>query len=121
MEQVYGPWDDRDQRARFDSVTRVADHAVVELDGQPIGFTSVTSHDADVYLVRLMILPAFQNRGFGGEIIRRILRSADERSLPVRLRVMRVNPARRLYERNGFAIVQETETHHIMVRPVRRR
>jgi len=32
----------------------------------------------------------------------------------VELYVLKVNPARGLYERLGFAIIGETETHHIM-------
>jgi len=107
-------------RVRFDSATRTADHAIVELDGQPIGFTCVTSTAVEVYLVRLMILPQFQKRGFGGQIIRETLARADARHLPVRLRVMKVNPAKRLYERHGFVVGEETDTHFVMVRSAQR-
>jgi len=40
------------------------------------------------------------------------------RWLPVRLRVFRVNPARRFYERLGFVTTGETETHVLMEHPV---
>jgi hypothetical protein len=33
--------------------------------------------------------------------------------------ILRVNPARRLYERLGFAVVSETETHLRMERSLR--
>jgi ribosomal protein S18 acetylase RimI-like enzyme len=35
--------------------------------------------------------------------------------MPVRLRVLRTNPARELYERLGFRIYGTTETHHLMI------
>ena len=34
--------------------------------------------------------------------------------LPVRLRVFEVNPARRFYERLGFRVVGQTDTHTLM-------
>ncbi len=37
--------------------------------------------------------------------------------LPVRLRVLRTSPARRLYERFGFVMDGETATHVLMIRP----
>lgn len=117
VEQVYGPWNDIEQRARFDASTRSVDHSMLELNGEAIGFTCVTNSADEIYLVRLMILPRFQNLGFGSQILREIIESSDRRGLPVRLRVMKVNPARRLYERHGFVVTEETETHWMMVRP----
>jgi ribosomal protein S18 acetylase RimI-like enzyme len=35
---------------------------------------------------------------------------------PIRLFVLKVNPARRLYERLGFQVLEETETHYVMRR-----
>ena len=40
--------------------------------------------DAEVRLVRLFILPAFQNRGFGTRVLREVLAVADEQRLPTR-------------------------------------
>ncbi len=43
---------------------------------------------------------------------------ADLRRLPVRLQVIKGNPARNLYERLGFTVTGETDTHLLMLRPV---
>ena len=117
VEQTWGPWDEAVQRKRFDEVTRAADHAVIEMDGTPVGCLCLKTAPAEFRLNRLFILPEFQNRGFGTRVLREVLALADEQRLPVRLRVLRVNPARRLYERHGFAVVGENETHYTMVRP----
>jgi GNAT superfamily N-acetyltransferase len=117
VEQTWGVWDEAAQRKRFDEVTRAADHEILETDELPIGCLCLKTSDAEVQLVRLFILPEFQNHGFGTRILREVLALADGQSLPIRLRVLRVNPARRLYERHGFAVVEETETHYTMVRP----
>jgi hypothetical protein len=39
---------------------------------------------------------------------------AQDGGLPVTMCVLKFNPARRLYERSGFAIVGEIETHYPM-------
>jgi len=117
VEQTWGTWDDTTQRKRFDEVTRAADHVIIELDGLPVGCLCLKTSNAEVRLVRLFILPKFQNQGFGTRILREVLRLADEQRLPTRLRALRVNPARRLYERHGFRVTEENETHYTMVRP----
>jgi len=114
--QTWGAWDGTAQRKRFDEVTRAEDHCILVMDGSPIGCVCVKTSETEIRLVRLSILPPFQNHGIGSEILRGILAQADNRKLPVRLRVLRVNPAQRLYERHGFQICEESETHYTMVR-----
>lgn len=43
-----------------------------------------------------------------------LLAEAAAAAIPVELQVLKVNPARSLYERLGFAVFDETETHHLM-------
>jgi GNAT superfamily N-acetyltransferase len=117
VEQTWGKWEDEAQRKRFDEVTRAADHSILELDGEPIGCLCVKQSDTEVRLIRLFILPEFQRRGLGTRILEEVLASANELGLPVSLRVLRVNPARRLYERHGFVVAAENETHYTMMRP----
>ena len=44
----------------------------------------------------------------------RYQRAAFDQGLPVKLGVLKVNPARRLYERLGFRMVEETEVSYGM-------
>lgn len=111
VEQTWGPWDDEDQRARFFSATRLGTQRVVELDGRPTGCVDVDRLPDAFTLNRVLLLPEHQNRGLGSQLVGQVLSDAREAGLPVRLRVLRVNPARRLYQRLGFAVTGETETH----------
>src|SRR5208282_2514944 len=86
VEQTWGKWDDAAQRKRFDEVTRPEDHSIIELDGLPIGCLCLKKSDVELRLVRLFILPEFQNRGLGTRILQEVLGLADENHLPVRLR-----------------------------------
>jgi ribosomal protein S18 acetylase RimI-like enzyme len=56
-------------------------------------------------------LPAYQGRGIGTTLIRRLQQRARKEGVPVTLQVFKVNPARALYERLGFKVTGETDTH----------
>ena len=121
IEQTYGAWDEDTQQARFDVTFIPEEIQIVSVGGRDAAFTAVR-YDADVIqLFNLMVAPEFQNRGLGAALLRRLLADAQARRLPVRLQVMKVNPARRLYERMGFVAIpaEEIPTHYRMIwRPV---
>jgi GNAT superfamily N-acetyltransferase len=91
-----------------------ADDTIVHLDGEPIGRMIVERGADAVLLADLSLLPAFRNRGIGGELIRNLQREADARGVPLRLHCAVANPAGRLYCRLGFLVVGENETHRLM-------
>src|SRR5215510_15070285 len=62
----------------------------------------------------ICIVPERQNRGIGTEVIRSAIAEAETQKMPLYLSVLKVNPARRLYERLGFAVIEETEHHFRM-------
>lgn len=69
-------------------------------------------HDHAIEIAELQLLPSAQGRGIGTRVMRRVMADAGARGVPVRLRVGRMNRgARALYERLGFRVVEETETH----------
>jgi ribosomal protein S18 acetylase RimI-like enzyme len=78
-------------------------HRIISRSGERIGVLALTSHDTHVQLEKIYLLPAHQNQGIGSSLIRQLMQHAAQQRKPLRLRVLRVNPARRLYERLGFA------------------
>ena len=112
--QTYGPWDEAERRDRFFRETNLETHEVVELDGEPVGCLCTSSSPDSVRLHRVFLLPAVQGRGIGTGLVCEVLAAARASGRPVRLRVLRVNPARRLYERLGFEVTGESETHYLM-------
>ena len=115
VEKTWG-WDEQWQaqyfRDRFDPATR----EIIECDRVPIGCISVERQKDRVFLSVIKIAPDHQNRGIGTKLVRDLLNEADGRGVPVELQVLKVNLARRFYERLGFAMVGETETHYLMRR-----
>ena len=64
-------------------------------------------------IVDIALLPEMRGTGLGTAILTDLL-AAETR--PVQLQVERTNPARRLYERLGFALVEEQAIRVRMVR-----
>jgi len=64
--------------------------------------------------VQLYIAKEFQRRGFGTRLLKRLLEEARGSNLPIRLRVLAVNPAKALYERLGFVVVERTPERYSM-------
>lgn len=113
VEQVWG-WDDAVQAAMFrDSFIPSRLHVIV-VEGQDAGVLQTQRRPDEVFLANIEIAPALQGRGLGGRVITDILTGAHANALPVTLRVLHVNPARRLYERLGFVEFDRTETHSLM-------
>ncbi len=62
----------------------------------------------------IILLPELRGRGIGLCLIEKILERGRQTGRPVVLQVLRLNPARRLYERLGFREIELTPTHHLM-------
>ena len=87
---------------------------IITCDGQDIGMISVEERGEEFFLRTIAIHPTYQRQGLGTSIIRQIIADAARQMKPTSLRVLKVNPAKRLYDRLGFRIVEETPTHYIM-------
>jgi ribosomal protein S18 acetylase RimI-like enzyme len=59
---------------------------------------------------------AFQRKGIGSEVMHRLIGEAARLNQAVRLAVVKINPALRLYERLGFQITHEDDRKFYMKR-----
>lgn len=69
--------------------------------------------------MQIQIVPALQGRGIGECVLNTVLRAAQADALPVTLKVIKGNPAKRLYDRLGFEIVGADDTQFHMRRAAR--
>ena len=114
--QTWG-WDHVWQEQRFRDTFDPSRFEILELGGQAIGSLSVVEEQDHVFLRVIQLHPDWQNRGLGTRLISQVLERAREKNQPARLQVLKVNPARALYERCGFAVTGETDTHFLMEHP----
>ena len=114
VEQTWGVWDEDAQRANFDDSFEPSEVHIIRVGDRDAGFISARNDPFEIRLFNIMIAPEFQNQGLGTAVLEQLQEVAHRLAVPVRLRVLRVNPARRLYERLGFRIIEDTPTHHRM-------
>lgn len=108
VQQTWGLSEDAfeaDFRDEFGSTER----HVLLMDGAPVGSLVVEEHGDHLYLDYLAVHPQYQKRGIGTQVMEGLMAEARRRRLPLRLSVLNVNPARRLYERLGFEASGEDE------------
>lgn len=105
---TWGTWDDLDQRRRSDSSFNLVTHELIVIGDATAGVLAVTRQSDQLYIDKLYLLPEFQRRGIGTILIERLKAEARARGVPLRLHVLRVNPAGALYRRLGFRIVRDT-------------
>jgi GNAT superfamily N-acetyltransferase len=105
---TWGEWVPGQVREQIDQDIRERRLKVVEIGAQAAGVMRVDELATHIHVDQLFLLPAHQRQGVGETLVRGILETAMRKRIPVRLWVLRVNPARRLYERLGFTVIEET-------------
>jgi len=118
---AYMDWVDEEQNARFARLWTPADTRIITADGVDVGWLEASESGPEVFLKQIYVAPAHQRRGIGSAILRRLLDQWTSTKKPVVLGVLKNNPARRLYERMGFAVTGETEMKFMMRREARPR
>ena len=113
VDQTWG-WDDAFQESLFRERYTPVQIQVITFDGKDIGMISLEERDEDVFLRAIEILPTYQGQGIATRIIQQIIDDATSKQKPVILSVLKVNPAKNLYERLDFSVIEETDTHFIM-------
>jgi ribosomal protein S18 acetylase RimI-like enzyme len=111
--RIWG-WDESFQRVRFQEHFDPSRYQVVVVSGLDVGAMAVEWRDEEVFLADIEILPEWRRRGIGTAIVGAVLAEATRRGLPAVLQVLKGNPARLLYDRLGFRVVGETQTHYLM-------
>jgi len=112
--EQFGSWDDVWQSNYFDEKWKAAGYQIIQVEGKPVGTLWTIEEKDHIWLRELQVLPEFQGRGIGTTLMKRELKKAKVRELPIRLRVLKTNRASHFYERLGFSVYDETETQLYM-------
>ena len=89
---------------------------LITLDGVDIGWLQTITQDNALFLAQMFVDRRFQRRGIGTGVMHRLIDEAAQSNQPVRLNVVKINPARRLYERLGFKVIHEDDRKFYMQR-----
>lgn len=116
IEKIYG-WNEQLQLelTQKEMNEHMADMNIIQHEGTDIGvFTSYYDDTGDACVGMFAILPEYQGKGIGTQILINILE--ENKNVRIYLKTYRENPARNLYQRVGFMKYDETETHWLMER-----
>ena len=109
---IYG-WNINIQRKKtiHELDRHINDMKIIMLENKDMGVTTFYEED-DTYGVGLIIIhPDYQNKG---NIIKEYINIAKNKNKKIIIKTYKKNPARKLYERLGFKLYNEDETHVYM-------
>lgn len=122
------PWSEAEKRAFVEMQFAAQDRAyreaypegeflVVLVAGQPVGRLYHARLPTEVRLVDMILDGPYRGQGIGTRLLAWVIARAERDGLDVTLHVEPWNPARRLYERLGFATVEMRGVYEFMRRP----
>lgn len=116
VDKIWG-WNDDDQKQRLkqDLEEHLAHKRIILVDNKKVGVYAVhTTENADLFINEISILKEYQNKGIGRKILEEQLKENRQKGIRTILQVFKDNPAKNLYEKLGFKVYGETETHYQM-------
>lgn len=116
IDQTWG-WDEVFQQHGFLENFSPGNFDFLILRRQRIGGLSLVRRDDDLKLELLLIDAPWRNNGLGSTIMQSLMTQATARSLPLRLSVLRCNPAYHFYQKLNFRTESQDSERYQMVYP----
>lgn len=117
IEQTWG-WNEEFQRTSFIEHLPWHRFQIITVGSISVGAACLVESTSAIDLEMIFIDPQFQRKGIGTDFVVKLLLRARNSRRYVRLRVLKVNPARALYERLGFvAVGQDSATVEMQAEP----
>jgi ribosomal protein S18 acetylase RimI-like enzyme len=107
IEKLFGWRGDEVELGKFDEFYRQDEVSVISCDGSDVGWMAIARIGGAIELDGIYIATAYQRRGLGTALVRGVMLQARLEARPLRLSTAKINPARELYRRLGFAEVEE--------------
>ena len=102
------------QRSHYEQHYDGAAYDVIVVDGTPAGRLYVARWTDEIRIMDIALLPEFRNKGLGSRLLRDLLAEGSTDGKRVTIHVEKHNPARRLYERLGFVVVEDKGVYDLM-------
>jgi ribosomal protein S18 acetylase RimI-like enzyme len=119
VDQLFG-WDEARQDGNFARKWRVDEVRIITVAAgdawRDAGWLQTAPLDDAVFLKEIYLDPPFHRLGIGTRVMQIVIDEAQRQSKAVTLGVVKINPARRLYERLGFRITHDDEYKFYMRR-----
>jgi len=114
----FGEWDDAVQGARFAAKLERAVFRIVTAGDRAVAAVWSEERSDHVFLHELLVLPEFQNRGIGAQLLALEVANSRAAGKPIRLHTLRLNRAQEFYARHGFTVTLRGDVYVDMERAV---
>jgi ribosomal protein S18 acetylase RimI-like enzyme len=104
------------QHRHYQQVYPDADYLLVLHAGDAIGRIYLARDRDALNLIDIALLPEWRGRGIGSALLAELIDEAEREYGVIELHVESNNPAKRLYERLGFALVENRGVYDLMRR-----
>ena len=111
---TWGEWHEKDSHECAIRDTQSGKIEIIEVNEKPVGVFLVNRNTNEIEIEQIYILPEYQNKGIGSKLIVALRNEVQNLTIPLKLHVLVVNPAYKLYERLGFNTVKETNERRYM-------
>ncbi|PCJ56916.1 MAG: hypothetical protein COA79_17410 [Planctomycetota bacterium] len=105
-------WDEQYQENNFNKNFNPENMDLIVYQNQKIGMIRTELQDDCLYLAEIFIDKLYRNKGIGTKIIKDLINSNKPK--PIKLQFLKPNPVQSLYEKLGFRIIDETNSHYKM-------
>jgi GNAT superfamily N-acetyltransferase len=113
VEWAWG-WDETFQRDSFRKHFPIIQFQIISVNGSDAGGLYVEEQESLRFIRLIYLLPEFQNKGIGRDLIVQEMAKAKEVKKALHLKVVKINPAKSLYDRLGFMLLEENDvTYHL--------
>jgi len=116
IKAIFG-WNETVQRELHHSEWLEAKPMIIEIGGVPVGSFLVQARENHVYFGRFFLLPECQGKGVGSQVLKRVIATAHERAMPIKLCYLQGNRVGELYVRFGFEVTSQDSQFVYMVKP----
>lgn len=114
MQQAFLRQQHEAQHAYYSTSYAEAERLVIERRGEAIGRLYLAEWPTNVRIVDISLLPEARGEGIGEAILKDIGEDVAARGKKVSIHVEKQNPAKRLYERTGFSVVEDKGVYDLM-------
>ena len=78
------------------------------------GFVYFKEEQDRIIVDVLCVFTEYRNSGLGSKVMKSFINKANQTNKPIYLDTFKTNPAKRFYERHGFVVDGENQSHFIM-------
>ena len=111
---TWGRWDEVRVQTESHLHSKSPNSQVIAVDNIPVGVLRVARFSTYIELEQIYLLPKYQRLGIGSALISQLITEADRSHVPIRLRVMAINPAKRFYEQLDFIVTESVPDFFLM-------